>query len=351
MTSDALKFRAALSRLVVAVMALVALPTLYPSTRGHLWIWGAYLVIASFEQVLIHKQLGGRARPLVSGLIDTALLTYTVHRLGSTSTPFVSVYFFASVANALVVEFRVGIALGLLSALAYDAVVLAEQARWIPFAPDVPRVAVLGPPPAELAFAAAGVLTTFLIGSTVTVSLLVRIVHRREEDLTLANARLEELSQRDPLTELFNRRYLFERIEIELARVRRGHPLAVVMIDLDGFKKVNDTQGHLRGDVLLKEIGAALPTTTRASDVAGRYGGDEFLLVLPDTDVEQAHSVAQRVAYSVREAAARFDRANRVTASLGVAIADPADTVTTLLRRADTNAYRAKQQGGDRVVA
>jgi len=351
MTGDELKFRAALSRFGVGLVALALLPAFYPRTRPHVWIWGVYLAIAAFEQVLIRKRIGGRARAFFSGLVDIAVLTYTVHGLGSTATPMASLYFFAGVANALVVDLRIAYALAALAALTFDAVVWAEWAGWLAFAPDAPQVARLGPPPLEQTLMASMFVTVFVPAATAIVGLLVRAVGRREQALVTANARLEELSQLDPLTNLYNRRHLFARVEAELARVRRGHSLALVMIDLDGFKRVNDSQGHLRGDLLLKEIAAALSSTTRATDVAGRYGGDEFVVVLPDTDAAQGRAAAERLAQSVRDAAARFDTATRVTASVGLALAEPADTVAALLRRADENAYRAKQGGGDRVVA
>lgn len=126
------------------------------------------------------------------------------------------------------------------------------------------------------------------------------------------------------------------------------------MIDLDSFKKVNDAQGHLRGDDLLKEIASCLAAATRASDVAGRYGGDEFVVVLPDTDAAHAEGIAERLARSVREAGERFDAERPVTASVGVAVTTPADAPENapgLLRRADENAYRAKLAGGDRVCS
>lgn len=351
MTGDELKFRAALSRFGVALVALALLPTFYPGTRPHLWVWGVYLAIAGIEQALIRKRIGNRRRAFLSGLVDIAVLTYTVHGLGSIATPMASLYFFAGVANALVVDLRVAYALAALNVLAFDAVVWAEWARLLPFAPDAPDVARLGPPPLEQTLMASLFVTVLVPAATAVVGALVRAVGRREQQLVEANARLEELSQLDPLTSLYNRRHLFSRVEAELARVRRGHPLALLMLDLDGFKRVNDSQGHLRGDLLLKDIASALGSTTRTTDVAGRYGGDEFVLVLPDTDAEQARVVAERVAQSVREAAERFDANHRVTASIGLALADPSDTVAALLRRADENAYRAKQGGGDRVVA
>ncbi len=352
MTRDDLRFRAALSRFGVGLMALALLPTFYPASRPHTWVWVVYLMLAVVQQVLIKKGIGGRrARALWSGLVDVTVLTFTVHNLGSVVTPMASLYLFASVANALVVDSTVAFALSFTGLVAYDAVVWAEWAGWIPFAPDVPQVAASGRPTLDQALMATLFVSLFVPAGTAIVSALVRAIERREAQLVTANLRLEELSQLDPLTNLYNRRHLFARIETELARVRRGRPLALVMVDLDGFKKVNDSQGHLRGDVLLKEISTSVAATTRATDVAGRYGGDEFVVILPDTDAEQAVAVAERVAQSVRDAALRFDSARPVTASIGIAVAEPSDTVAALLRRADENAYRAKQGGGDRVVA
>jgi len=350
MTRDQLKFRAALSRFAIAAVGLVVLPTFYPRTRAHVWVWVAYLGVALGEQELIRRRIGGRARTLVSGLVDTAIITYTVHILGSVATPVMSVYFFASFANALVGDVGVTIALALASAAAYDAVVWAEWARWLPFGPDVPRIAALGPPSTVDALAASLFVTALVLAATTAVTMLVVALDRREEQLVEANARLEELSQHDPLTELYNRRYLFDRVSTELARVRRGHPLTVVMLDLDRFKRVNDALGHARGDSLLHRIASTLVSSTRVTDVVGRYGGDEFLLVLTDTDAEQARTVAERVVRAIREAGATFDAAHPVAASLGVATADETDTVATLLHRADENAYKAKQEGGDRFV-
>jgi diguanylate cyclase (GGDEF)-like protein len=351
MTGDDLRFRAALSRIGVALIAIVLLPTFYPSTRSYLWVWCAYLVVSVFGQVLIRKGIGGEARALVSGIVDIGVLTFTVHLLGSTATPMASLYFFAGVANALVVHRRVAVALAAIGVVSYDGLVWAEWAGFLPFAPNVPQLGAMGHPSFGQTALASIFVTSFVVAATAIVGTLVHAVQRREELLVRANTQLEDLSQRDPLTNLYNRRHLFARLEAELARVRRGHPLAVLMIDLDGFKRVNDAQGHLHGDVLLKEIATALAKTTREVDVAGRYGGDEFVLVLPDTDVEPAKTAAERVIQCVREVGQRIGGGPPVTASVGLAVATRDDNVAAVLRRADENAYRAKQGGGDRVVA
>jgi diguanylate cyclase (GGDEF)-like protein len=351
MTGDDLKFRAALSRVGVGLVALVLLPTFYPASRSHTWVWIAYLGVAVVQQVMIKKHIGGEWRALLSGLLDITVLTYTVHNLGSVVTPMASLYVFAGVANALVTEPAVAYLLGTVGALAFDAVVWAEHFGMLSFAPDAPETAAGGPPTLVQSLMASVFVTLFAPACTAIVVALVRAVQRREQQLVESNLRLEQLSQRDPLTNLYNRRHLFSTLETELARVRRGHALSLVMIDLDGFKKVNDTQGHLRGDVLLKEIASALQLGTRAVDLAARYGGDEFIVVLTDTDAKRGEAVAERLADSVRTAAERFDAKHPVTASLGVASAEPSDTVAALLRRADENAYRAKQSGGNRVVS
>jgi diguanylate cyclase (GGDEF)-like protein len=350
MTGDELKFRAALSRFGVGLVALLLLPTFYPASRGHVWVWIAYLVVAAVEQVLIRRRIGGGTRALASGLLDIAVLTYTVHNLGSVVTPMTSLYVFAGVANALVTEPAVAYVLATAGALSFDAVVWCEHLGLLSFAPDAPATAAAGPPTLVQALMASAFVTLFAPACTAIVAALVRAVKRREQQLVETNAQLEQLSQRDPLTNLYNRRHLMSFLESELSRARRGHPLSIVMIDLDGFKKVNDTQGHLRGDVLLKDIAAALSESTREVDRAARYGGDEFIVVLTDTTASQAEVAAERLAGSMRAAATRFDPQHPVTASLGVAAAEPADTVAALLRRADDNAYRAKQSGGDRVV-
>jgi diguanylate cyclase (GGDEF)-like protein len=351
MTRQQLVFRAALSRLVLGSAALILVPQLFPDFRRHVWIFAVYLVVAAGEQILIRFDIGGRSRSLFAGLVDATLITFVAHALGSTSTVFASLYFFAGMMNAMVVGLRVGTALAIIDAIAYGIVVWSEHYGVLPFAPDVPELAVMGAPSLTLTVWATSFVAIFLVMCTVIVGMLVTQLRTREVDLEQVNRRLEDLSHRDPLTNLYNRRFVFTQLERELARAARGHPLALLMLDLDRFKHVNDTQGHLRGDMLLKEIAQALAATTRKVDVAARYGGDEFLVVLPDSTAEKAQAAAERVALAIREVGKRFDASHPVTASVGVACAAAGDSIAALLRRADENAYRAKQRGGDRVVA
>jgi len=187
-----------------------------------------------------------------------------------------------------------------------------------------------------------------LIATSVTVR-LARAVADREAALMEANERLARMTRRDALTQLHNRRYLLERLESELARVRRGHPLAVLMIDLDGFKAVNDDLGHLSGDETLRTVANALREQVRETDVVGRYGGDEFLALLTDAAPDEVAMVAERLRAAVAERGTVGER-HRVTASIGVAIATDDDDASTVINRADDNTYKAKADGRDRVV-
>lgn len=176
--------------------------------------------------------------------------------------------------------------------------------------------------------------------------------------VTLANLklrdRLRDQSIRDPLTGLFNRRYLEETFDRELERARRSQrPLGVLVLDVDHFKRLNDTQGHEAGDAVLQELGKVLQGSFRTSDVACRFGGEEFVVVLPEATLEQAVERAQVVRGKVSDM--RVNRNGRVvgpvTASFGVsAYPEDGTTAQELLRAADLALYRAKANGRDRVV-
>jgi diguanylate cyclase (GGDEF)-like protein len=342
-------FHAALVRVVLSIFAVVALPVLYPALAAQRPILAAYVGVTCVMQLLVWKDIGGSARSLVTGLVDIVYLTWLVHRVGSMGTMMVALYVLAAIMNTLVVRLRVAIVLAAIGAAGYAGSLYAEHAGWLAYGPDAPVWANGMPGGAEMITAGVLLAIIQMLSATVT-GLLVRELGHREAQLLDANAKLEILSARDPLTQLYNRRYLMSRLEAELARVRRGHELAVLMIDLDGFKRVNDKQGHLRGDLLLEQIGGALAGAVRETDVAGRYGGDEFIVILPDTDLEHAQAVAERLTSAARGIGVRFDASQPVTASVGVGIAHAEDGVAAVVRRADENAYRAKQAGGNRVA-
>jgi diguanylate cyclase (GGDEF)-like protein len=166
-------------------------------------------------------------------------------------------------------------------------------------------------------------------------------------------ARLRHAADIDQVTSVHNHRYLQERLRQEVARAgRTGSPLAVLMIDLDGFKLINDQHGHADGDRVLRNVAAMLKLTVRANDVVARYGGDEFVILMPDTDEEAARLVADRVVKGIRGQAHPLGDGGEgtVSCSVGMAIL-PTDgrTAAALLRAADTAMYGVKRAGGSRV--
>jgi two-component system cell cycle response regulator len=167
-----------------------------------------------------------------------------------------------------------------------------------------------------------------------------------QEELVDQTARLEEQLFEDPLTRVHNRRFVFGQLAAMISGARRhGRPLAVAMVDLDGFKAINDRHGHETGDSVLVAAAEALQRALRAEDVLGRLGGEEFLAVLPDTDAAAAARAAERLRAAVADAGGRV----RVTASVGWAVVQPDEQPDDLVRRADDALYIAKQEGRDRV--
>jgi diguanylate cyclase len=164
--------------------------------------------------------------------------------------------------------------------------------------------------------------------------------------------RLRELNIKDQLTGAYNRRYLDNRLADECKRhLRYEHPLSVIMLDIDFFKKVNDQHGHEAGDRVLAEVAGRLVGTTRKSDCLVRYGGEEFCCILPETPLESAALLAERFRSSIAQSPiVAGDTELQVTISLGVAELQGGDTPTTLLKRADDGLYEAKQSGRNRVV-
>ncbi len=178
----------------------------------------------------------------------------------------------------------------------------------------------------------------------------------RAYDLEAAKSdreRFQFLANTDPLTGCVNRRVMLDRLERELARGRRyRHKLTVLMIDLDWFKKINDTRGHLVGDTVLRKLGAILRQEARLVDIVARYGGEEFTVIVPDTDLDGGMVFAERL----RECTEKFDFSEAgeplfTTISIGVATfgEDEEISAETMIERADSALYRAKQAGRNRV--
>jgi diguanylate cyclase (GGDEF)-like protein len=187
------------------------------------------------------------------------------------------------------------------------------------------------------------------------VTLLRTMAH--EAAMALENARLYEaarnLADRDPLTGFFNHRYLHERLSEEILRAARSRqPLSMAMLDLDDFKLVNDTLGHVFGDRVLVRVAELIRTTLRGSDVAARYGGDEFALILPETDREGAERAGERILEVFRSAPFADDGRQPfpLGASIGIATyPDDGRSATDLIAVADAGLYRSKAGGGNHV--
>ena len=176
--------------------------------------------------------------------------------------------------------------------------------------------------------------------------------------LALANLKLRvslhDQSIRDPLTDLFNRRYLEETLEREIHRAARlQRSVAVIMLDIDHFKRFNDTFSHEAGDTLLRELGIFLKQQIRGGDFACRYGGEEFILILPEISMEDLRQSAERLRKKVKELHIQYagGALEAITLSLGLALF-PVHGATgrAVVHAADEALYEAKHQGRDRVV-
>jgi len=213
-------------------------------------------------------------------------------------------------------------------------------------------------------FAAATALLRFVIGMDqmpADTPLIARLVNELSylavvgvaitglSQLRRTQAQLQQLATHDPLTNVLNARAFSTELAQELGRNRRyGRPLALIYLDLDDFKKVNDVHGHATGDAVLRLVADATRSAVRQADVVGRLGGDEFGVLMPETEGIVAHAAATRLAAGIRTV---FRGTPSVTASIGVVSVTGSEAGTDeLLRKADQAMYEAKRGGKDRVV-
>ena len=201
------------------------------------------------------------------------------------------------------------------------------------------------------------VSNVYLVGGEKVIQCNIRDITERkqaQDALLKSQALLREQSVRDHLTGLFNRRYMEETLERELLRAARKQlSLGIIMLDVDDFKRFNDTCGHAAGDEILRELGSLLLRQVRGEDIACRYGGDEFILILPDASREVTRERAEQICEYAKQFRLRFDGQSlaAVTLSLGVAVfPEHGATSTGILRAADAALYRAKHEGRSRVV-
>ncbi|MFI9651250.1 diguanylate cyclase [Guyparkeria halopsychrophila] len=177
--------------------------------------------------------------------------------------------------------------------------------------------------------------------------------------MALNNALLHDDLQRvaalDPLTGLYNRRFGMKRLDEELARIQRNQtPMSLIIVDLDHFKRLNDTYGHLAGDKVLVRAASVIRDMLRKGDVVMRYGGEEFIAILPGSDIKDGQEVAERIRFALAQSQVEFaGHTLSVTASLGVACTanDRLTSAEPLMKLADSRLYAAKSGGRDRVIA
>jgi diguanylate cyclase (GGDEF)-like protein len=183
-------------------------------------------------------------------------------------------------------------------------------------------------------------------------------LYELEEKLDTLRAEASRLQQKawtDELTGTMSYRKLMESLEHHIKRaVRRGHersPLCLIMSDLDFFKKINDTYGHMVGDLVLRHLAGRIKSATRDFDMIGRFGGEEFVVIMADTDLELAKVIAERIRLGVMRTPFHIKKFNiHITISLGVAMLKPGESRESLLERADAAMYEAKRRGRNCVV-
>ena len=184
-----------------------------------------------------------------------------------------------------------------------------------------------------------------------------KIIQKKNKQLVEKNQRIKEINQqleeliiKDDLTEIYNRRKLDEELERLCSKAQRyEQQFALILLDLDHFKLVNDNYGHNKGDKVLKDFSNLLVAQTRDVDICGRWGGEEFLVLCPETNLEAAVVLAERLRKSIDHH--QFLAGTNLTSSLGVAAYNPNDNVESLLKRVDDCLYRAKEAGRNSVIS
>jgi diguanylate cyclase (GGDEF)-like protein len=248
-------------------------------------------------------------------------------------------YFLAIGSTSLRYDKRICITAGLLAFAQYLSINWYAAAHW-----NLEDAAFAGNPYGEFSWSTQ---ISRLIMMATAAALCVALVSRSQ--------RLLQLATSDPLTGLFNRGYVDDRLAMELSRARRyGNPLTVAVIDADRFKSLNDTHGHAAGDVVLKEIANLLRTSFRQSDTSGRYGGEEFVVILPETDLESARRKVETLRQKMAGtpfAVAPSGPLIQVTISAGLAsFPQDGEDAEQLFAVADDRMFEAKANGRNRVV-
>ena len=171
------------------------------------------------------------------------------------------------------------------------------------------------------------------------------------EELNISKNKAIEKSITDPLTSLYNREYMNMELKILISKAKRGNDnLALMLVDIDFFKKVNDTYGHLVGDIVLKEVANILKVKTRDIDMVVRYGGEEFIIILPNTNKENSIKLAEKLNREIEKITFKELDNNNITISIGISKYIKTDCMNALIKRADDALYQAKDTGRNKVI-
>jgi diguanylate cyclase (GGDEF)-like protein len=316
---------------ITIVLLGVGISGSFAAEQSPIFLLGAAAVVSV---VIFHELLGsserGRLVRLAEILAAVVLIGALLAMTGFASSPFAMLFALVSVAAALAYGPRAGLTAAGLATAAFAAILLVD-----------PRFGSYGPDDAlRLSI---GLGATWLLAFVA----VAYAGHQRR-----AMARAIEQARTDPLTALFNRTQLFVTLEQEVSRTRRSdRGFCVLMIDLDGLKAINDSSGHLRGDEVLRALGGVIRASIRTVDSAYRYGGDEFVVLLPETDIVGAFVVAEKIRGGAEEVGMAMSGPEPVTSvSIGL-VSHPEDGLSAeeLMSAADRAMYQAKRLGKNQI--
>ena len=316
---------------ITIVLLGVGISGSFTADQVQIFLVGAAAVVSVviFHELLSSAQRG-RLVPLAEIFVAIALIAGLLALTGYASSPFAMLFALVSVAAALGYGPRAGLTAAALATAAFGGVLLVDPqfGGYVP--EDGLRLSV-------------GLLATWLLAFVA----VAYAGHQRR-----AMARAIEQARTDPLTNLFNRAQLFVTLEQEVSRTRRSdRGFCVLMIDLDGLKAINDSGGHMRGDEVLRALGAVIRTSIRTADSAYRFGGDEFVVLLPETDIVGAFVVAEKIRSGAEEVGMAMTGPEPVTSvSIGL-VSHPEDGLSAeeLMAAADRAMYQAKRLGKNQI--
>ena len=316
---------------ITIVLLGVGISGSFLADQAQIFLLGGAAVVTV---LIFHELLGpsqrGRLAPLAEILVAVGLIAGLLALTGFASSPFAMLFALVSVAAALAYGPRAGLTAAGLATAAFAAILFIDPQLGTYMPEDALRLSV-------------GLVATWLLAFVA----VAYAGHQRR-----AMARAIEQARTDPLTGLFNRAQLFVTLEQEVSRTRRSdRGFCVLMIDLDGLKAINDSGGHLRGDEVLRALGAVIRNSIRTADSAYRYGGDEFVVLLPETEIVGAFVVAEKIRGGAEEVGMAMTGPEPVTSvSIGL-VSHPEDGLSAeeLMSAADRAMYQAKRLGKNQI--